>query len=638
MRETKFIEQNKEKWTEYEQVLKQQTDSPEKLNELFIHVTDDLSYARTFYLNRSVRVYLNGLAQKIYYNLYKKRKRKGGRIRHFIVEELPQLIYESRKEFRISLIVFLVSMAIGVLSCYMDEGFVQIVLGESYVDMTLENIENGDPMAVYKEKGESGMFLRIAANNLRVALMTFALGAFYAVGTVLIMVKNGVMVGAFQYFFIEQGLFWESFLTIWTHGTLEISAIVIAGAAGLTMGRGLILPGTLSRLKAFQLSARRGLKIMIGITPIIILAGFIEGFFTRYTETPDAIRLFFILACLAFILFYFVFFPWIKAKRGWQSNLHHSYLVPEKNLSLDFDKIKSNGSIISDTFAYTAKNFGKVALYAIGTVLFYLVAVFFLAQNPISENYVFNNTVNSAEPGALSMIVFIIQFFFGSVSTAEQFFVNNSIPFLITVNTLAFAVLSTLVYKLLIKLTQSARSVKNNIGSNILLFSKMLLPALVLAFVFSSGIRLFYLFTPFLLPMIMLWMYVMVVEGKHVLSGITRAFALIGVSFGKILNLGFILILFGILIFMFSDSLLFYFIFEFIGMNLQFEEETMRNIAALFQTGISMFFIYIILAVFMFAVGMLYHSLLEIKEAPAMKKRVEEVGAERRLQGMYREL
>ena len=92
------------------------------------------------------------------------------------------------------------------------------------------------------------------------------------------MLSNGIMVGAFQYFFYDQGLLRESFLTIWTHGTLEIAAIIIAGAAGMTMGKGLIFPGTLSRLQAFQISARRGLKIMIGIAPIIILAGFIEGY------------------------------------------------------------------------------------------------------------------------------------------------------------------------------------------------------------------------------------------------------------------------------------------------------------------------------------------------------------------------
>ena len=158
-------------------------------------------------------------------------------------------------------------------------------LGDSYVDMTLENIQSGDPMAVYKSKGQFGMSLGITANNLYVAFLTFVLGAFFGIGAVIIMVSNGIMVGAFQYFFYAEGLLQESFLTIWIHGTLEISAIIIAGAAGMTMGRGLLFPGTYRRLQAFQVSAKRGLKIMLGITPIIIAAGFIEGFL-RVIQKP----------------------------------------------------------------------------------------------------------------------------------------------------------------------------------------------------------------------------------------------------------------------------------------------------------------------------------------------------------------
>ena len=71
MRETAFIEQNKKKWEQFESILKQPNRNPDKLSELFIQVTDDLSYARTFYPNRSVKVYLNNLSQKIFSSIYK---------------------------------------------------------------------------------------------------------------------------------------------------------------------------------------------------------------------------------------------------------------------------------------------------------------------------------------------------------------------------------------------------------------------------------------------------------------------------------------------------------------------------------------------------------------------------------------
>ena len=283
MRETKFIKQNKDKWTEFERTLENAKKDPDKLNDLFVQITDDLSFSRTFYPNRSVRVYLNGLAQRIFSIIYKKRKAKQYRLITFWTEELPLLFYRARRDFLIALLVFGFAFLIGLVSSRMDPEFAEIILGNDYIEMTKENIASGDPMAVYKQKGRFDSSLAITVNNLWVAFLTFIIGAIYGVGTIAILIRNGVMVGAFQYFFIERGLFWESFLTIWIHGTLEISAIIIAGAAGLTMGRGLAFPGTFSRLRSFQQSAKRGLKILIGIAPIFIIAGFIEGFH----DSPD---------------------------------------------------------------------------------------------------------------------------------------------------------------------------------------------------------------------------------------------------------------------------------------------------------------------------------------------------------------
>ncbi|MGK0363601.1 MAG: putative membrane protein SpoIIM required for sporulation [Saprospiraceae bacterium] len=640
MRETKFIKQNTKKWADFEKTLEKKSENPEELNDLFVQVTDDLSYARTFYPNRSVRVYLNGLGQKIFFSLYKSRKREKGRLKHFVLESLPQIIYESRKEFRISFLVFALSMAIGVLSCYMDEDFVRIILGESYVEMTLENIQNNDPMAVYKAKDEGGMFARIAANNLRVALMTFAMGAVYAIGTILIMIKNGIMVGAFQYFFVEQGLFWDSFLTIWTHGTLEISAIIIAGAAGLTMGRGLVFPGTLSRIKAFQISARRGLKIMVGITPIIILAGFIEGYFTRYTETPDTIRLLFILACLAFILFYFVYFPWIKAKRGFQSDLRHSHLSPDNTQKLNFDNIKSNGAIFSDVFVFAGKYLGQLSKISAGVTVVYLVIAFLLSESSPADTFEFSSFMASAEPGAYQFVMMIAQLFFGSLGVAGQFFSNEQIPLLIAVNTLTMALVGTYVFQLLLTETYPTNiptERNKKLSWQFLLFSKMLVPSAVIALFLSLNEGYVYFFGIAVLPLLMVWMYIMVFEQKHIFASFGRLFKLIGGSFWRILGLSATLVLLGMLTFMLSDSLVFYFIFDFIGMNLNFEEETMNNLSSILLSGIAMFFLHLIFAILMIGFGMAYHTLVEIKEAPNLLGKIENIGEERRLQGMARE-
>jgi uncharacterized membrane protein SpoIIM required for sporulation len=74
------------------------------------------------------------------------------------------------------------------------------------------------------------------------------------------------------------------------HGTIELSSIVIAAAAGFTMGNSLLFPGTYSRLESFKKGAVKGLKIVMGLVPFFILAGFIESFITRYAFMPLSIK------------------------------------------------------------------------------------------------------------------------------------------------------------------------------------------------------------------------------------------------------------------------------------------------------------------------------------------------------------
>lgn len=153
------------------------------------------------------------------------------------------------------------------------------------------------------------MFLQITLNNVRVSFVCFVLGLFTSFGTGYALFFNGVMVGSFQTFFIQQGLWAESMLAIWLHGTLEIWAIIVAGAAGLALGNGWLFPGTYTRAESFTRGAKRGLKIVIGTVPVFILAGFIEGFLTRHTDLPIAVRLGVILLSLAFILYYYIYLP-----------------------------------------------------------------------------------------------------------------------------------------------------------------------------------------------------------------------------------------------------------------------------------------------------------------------------------------
>jgi len=310
LREAAFLKKNKDKWLLFEAVLDNKTAvDPDKLSDLYLDITNDLSYAKTFYPNSNTALYLNAISVKAHQKIYKSKKVSKNRLISFFKTEFPLLFYSYQKYLAIAFFVFLLFAIIGAFSASKDAGFVRLILGDTYVNTTLENIDKGDPMAVYAQTGESKMFLLITINNLKVALMAFIYGILLSIGSLFIMMQNGVMLGAFTYFFVERGLLWQSARTIWIHGTIEISVIIVAGCAGLVLGSGLLFPGTYSRLEAFKRSVKDGLKIMLSTVPFFIVAGFLEGFVTRHTEMPDWLAILIIVLSLGLILFYYVIYP-----------------------------------------------------------------------------------------------------------------------------------------------------------------------------------------------------------------------------------------------------------------------------------------------------------------------------------------
>ncbi|OIN57717.1 stage II sporulation protein M [Arsenicibacter rosenii] len=312
MREAAFIKKNTDKWRDIEL---NPTRDPDELTERFVELTDDLSYARTFYPHAQVTKYLNGLAAQMHRGLMQNKREERGRFITFWKYELPTLFYHSHRLLLVSFIVFLVACLVGWVSAANDPTFVRLILGDGYVNMTLENIRKGDPLGVYGSGDQSTMFLQITLNNIMVALRAFVMGIAASFGTVVMLFYNGVMLGSFQYFFYERGLLLESVLKIWIHGTLEISAIVIAGCAGLTIGNSILFPGTYSRLTSFKRGAKQGLKIAVGLIPVFIAAGFLESFVTRLPLHPAASSAI-ILISAAFIIWYFIIYPIQLNRRG----------------------------------------------------------------------------------------------------------------------------------------------------------------------------------------------------------------------------------------------------------------------------------------------------------------------------------
>lgn len=306
MREGRFIKKNIDKWKQYQY---ETATDPDEMAQQFTELVNDLGYSKTFYPQSKVTLYLNGLASKIYLGIYKNKREESSRIWRFWKTELPVTVRKYHRELLYAFLLFTSFALMAAFSTAQDQSFVRGVLGSDYVEMTEDNIARGDPFGVYKDKNKLEMFLTIALNNIKISFMVFVGGFLLSIGTVWMLFENGMMLGSFQTFFFLKDMGWQSVLVVWIHGTLEISAIIIAGGAGLIVGNSILFPGTHKRLHSLKRGAKDGLKLMIGLVPVFILAAFLEGFITRYSTMPKTISISILAGSFFFIIWYFVIYP-----------------------------------------------------------------------------------------------------------------------------------------------------------------------------------------------------------------------------------------------------------------------------------------------------------------------------------------
>ncbi|HMX40127.1 MAG TPA: stage II sporulation protein M, partial [Saprospiraceae bacterium] len=488
-----------------------------------------------------------------------------------------------------------------------------------YVAMTEENIRNGDPMGVYKREGPFGMTNYIAANNLQVAFFTALLGVAASIGTVFILLKNGVMVGVFQYFFVSKGLFWPSFLTIWIHGTLEISAIIIAGAAGLVAGSGLLFPGTHTRIQAFQISVRRGLKIFLGVVPVILLAAFFEGFLTRYTETPNAIRFLFILTSLAFVLWYFVWLPWHRARRGGSSALAaDKELPPDRAQRIDFYSIKTSGEVLSDAFSILRRHPTTMLLGTVGTTAVFTCTAFLASEKPVAETFNYEDS------------------WLGVLQGTEAFFSNDPVPFLLFFHIAVLGVLGVAVFRAVEQEMDTEKYPLFSMRQMLLRMPVLMLPALGVVFLnWQGGGGWAWMGAMFFSPFCAFWAAAIYFETPNPFLGILRTFSMYRWGIG--LGLGLLTVNLSILMFTFLDFPIWKIVMEFFSWVMPSGTDSGRAFYAVFTTAVGAAIIYFLYMVAMLCGAMQYFSDRETHDADHLQEGIPQIGSSRRIRGLLRE-
>lgn len=603
MKETRFIAQNKEKWQESETLLGNSVKDPEKLSSLFTQVIDDLSYSRTYYPNRSVRVYLNKIAREYFTHIYSHQKTRKNAFKQFWVDELPQIVYDSRKSLFISLIIFIFSACVGVFSSMQDPEFTSTILGEGYVSMTRANIEKGDPMAVYKDGHQVDMFLGITYNNLMVAFRTYVFGVFLSIGTLAILLYNGIMVGCFQFFFIERGLLAESALAIWLHGTLEISSIILAGGAGLTLGSGLLFPGTYSRLQAFQITAMRSLKLMLGISPIFVLAAIIESFLTRYTDVPDILRLFLILLSASFIVGYFVYYPWLKSRQGFDQPLAEVKLPAGVEEPVVFGRIRNNAEILKDTFAFYKRAGGTLVTWILMITLAATIAEF-LSPVPRAEGLGF-----LLDP----WVAFFDNLYYGLKTNSLLFLGINAVS------------TTLIVYRVQALLDRDAKNLPKPVVGLKALIQTLVITGVFYGLLFTLG-GWGVAIMMFSNMLFLLYSFSQHTGGTNLFDALWRTSRISSEDFGQIMGLQFILLMISFSFLLILSAPLLYMNTSILQWNFAETDVWSRGIVRFVEIFMKLFAFNLIIPVFASSAAYLYFTLNEIFGAEHLKKSIGMIG------------
>ncbi len=259
-----------------------------QLGLLYRQVASDLSSVREDPMSRRLADYLNQLLGRAHNLIYMGRRPRPGGILRFYRFGFPQVFRATFDYTLAAFCLFLAGAIGGFLACLGDPSFQRFFLGGPMADTIERRVMWTHSIVTIKPLVSSG----IMTNNLAVCFATFAMGITGGLGTIYMVAMNGVLLGVISAACWQAGMSVELWSFVAPHGVLELPAIFIAGGAGLLIARGLLFPGLLTRRDALVIYGSRGVRLALGIVPLLVIAGIVEGFFSP-SQLPVAAKFLF---------------------------------------------------------------------------------------------------------------------------------------------------------------------------------------------------------------------------------------------------------------------------------------------------------------------------------------------------------
>ena len=302
MNKQSFLRDRRPAWERFESLLtraeapskpKLAPDEVSEFSELFRALCYDLAQVRSRYWGSAIERYLNDLVVRGHGAFYGGKPMKRGRVTVFFTHVFPRLVRQNQAFFWVAAALFVVPMAAGWAIVASDPTLAHRVLPGSVL-YTMESMYEGDSTESTQDAdADSGFGRQDAAmagfyvkHNTSIAFQCFALGFFLGIGTIYVLLSNGIQIGTVAGYVIAQG-HGERFLSfVVCHSSFELTAIVVSGAAGLVLGHAILAPGNLSRMDSLRERGRVAVQLALGAAGMLFVAAMIEGFWSAQPLPP----------------------------------------------------------------------------------------------------------------------------------------------------------------------------------------------------------------------------------------------------------------------------------------------------------------------------------------------------------------
>jgi len=249
---------------------------------LYRTLLSSLSIARENSLDAGLIAYLEGLALRSYFLVYGTQTSFGRWLGSFFGGGWSRAVRAIQLDIWIALFVMIAGAAIGYILVAGDSDWFYALVPGNFSDVRVPGAsEEALRETLFGGQHEDGLGVFAAflfSNNAQVAILAFALGFAFAIPSILLLIHNMALLGAMLWVFAERGLTVEFVAWLSIHGTTELLAILLAGAAGIHVGRSIAFPGARSHLKAASDAGKRAALVMAGVIIMLICAGLLEGF------------------------------------------------------------------------------------------------------------------------------------------------------------------------------------------------------------------------------------------------------------------------------------------------------------------------------------------------------------------------